>query len=59
MTDLVDDNKKPIVSFSAQQSRQEVNEGKIKFHFATKERQRKLNFGKQVVSRTTSRTFSR
>ena len=48
MTDLLDDNKKPIVTFSAQQDIQEVNEQKIKFHFATKERQRKLNFGKSV-----------
>jgi hypothetical protein len=48
MTDIVDDNKKPIITFSAQQARQEVNESKIKFHFATKERQLKLNFGKKV-----------
>lgn len=47
MTDLVDDNKKPIISFKAQQERQEVDERKIKFHYATKERQRKLNFGKR------------
>jgi hypothetical protein len=48
MTDLLDDNKKPIVTFSAQQPIQEVNESKVKFHFATKERQRKLNFGKKI-----------
>ena len=48
MTDLLDDNKKPIVTFSAQQDIQEVNESKVKFHFATKERQRKLNFGKKI-----------
>ena len=45
MTDLVDDNKKPIISFKVQE-RQEVDERKVKFHYATKERQRKLNFGK-------------
>lgn len=47
MADIVDDNKKPIISFKAQ-ARQEVNEDKIPFHYATKERQRKLNFGKSV-----------
>ncbi len=48
MTDLLDDNKKPIISFKVQQpeNRQEVNESKIPFHYATKERQRKLNVGK-------------
>lgn len=46
MTDLVDDNKKKIISFHAQQERQEVDEQKVKFHYATKERQRKLNVGK-------------
>jgi hypothetical protein len=48
MTDLLDDNGKPIITFSAQQTRQEINESRIKFHFATKERQRKLNFGKKI-----------
>lgn len=48
MTDLLDENKKPLIKFSAQQERQEVDESKIKFHYATKERQRKLNFGKQI-----------
>ena len=45
MADIVDDNKKPIISFKALE-RQEVNEDKIKFKYATKERQRKLNVGR-------------
>lgn len=44
----LDSSGKPLLSFSATQVRQEVNEQYIKFHFATKERQRRLNFGKKI-----------
>lgn len=46
MADLLDANKKPIISFRAL-PRQELNEAKVPFHYATKERQRKLNFGQK------------
>ena len=45
MADLLDDNKKTIISFKATQQ-QELNDSKIKFIYARKERQLKLNFGK-------------
>jgi hypothetical protein len=47
MVDVVDDNKKPIISFKAL-DRQEVNESKVPFKYARKERQLKLNFGKSI-----------
>ena len=48
MSDLKDDNKKTLISFKATGERQELNEDKIKFKYATKERQRKLNMGKSI-----------
>ena len=48
MTDLKDDNKKTLISFKATGERQELNEDKIKFKYATKERQTKLNIGKSI-----------
>jgi hypothetical protein len=60
MADLVDDNKKPLISFRAQQpdNRQEVNESKIKFKYATKERQRKLNVGQSIDPEQSSFTIN-
>lgn len=43
-----DNDDKPLISFSRFQERQEYNEQKIKFQYARKERQVKLNVGKTV-----------